>query len=273
MKRKIITAGLVVSGLFLSLSAHAWAVHDRNPGGAAVPVPAPVWLFGSTLGLLGWIRRKAAYKRSLVMPRLTTLIYAGIVWSLCPVVGFSASLTTSFVTNNSASANVFDVISLGNSLLVTSLELNLSDGTHTIALYTKPGTWVGSDNTAGDWTLVDTVTDLVSNGPDSSTLAVFADFQLSASSTTGFYLTLIDPVGSNDLLYSTGTGVGNILASNSDLEILEGAGKQADLFSGITFTPRSWSGTINYTVIPVPPALFLFGSALGLLAWTRRKSA
>jgi hypothetical protein len=35
---------------------HAWAV---RPGDIAlVPVPATVWLFGSALGLMGWMRRK-----------------------------------------------------------------------------------------------------------------------------------------------------------------------------------------------------------------------
>jgi hypothetical protein len=41
-------------------SALAWAVHDGNPGGAVVPVPASVWLFGSALGLLGRLRRRRA---------------------------------------------------------------------------------------------------------------------------------------------------------------------------------------------------------------------
>jgi hypothetical protein len=35
----------------------AWAVHDGNAG--VVPIPPAVWLFGSALGLLAWIRRKA----------------------------------------------------------------------------------------------------------------------------------------------------------------------------------------------------------------------
>jgi hypothetical protein len=29
---------------------------------SAVPIPAAVWLFGSALGLLGWLRRKTAYR-------------------------------------------------------------------------------------------------------------------------------------------------------------------------------------------------------------------
>ncbi|NCF63588.1 MAG: DUF1566 domain-containing protein [Gammaproteobacteria bacterium] len=36
----------------------AWAVKDGDVG--VVPIPAAVWLFGSALGLLGWVRRKAA---------------------------------------------------------------------------------------------------------------------------------------------------------------------------------------------------------------------
>jgi hypothetical protein len=27
---------------------------------ATIPIPATAWLFGSALGLLGWLRRKAA---------------------------------------------------------------------------------------------------------------------------------------------------------------------------------------------------------------------
>ena len=34
----------------------AWAVRDGDV--AAVPIPAAFWLFGSALGLMGWMRRR-----------------------------------------------------------------------------------------------------------------------------------------------------------------------------------------------------------------------
>lgn len=39
-----------------SLNRPAWAVHQGN----VIPVPAAVWLFGSALGLLGWVRNRSA---------------------------------------------------------------------------------------------------------------------------------------------------------------------------------------------------------------------
>lgn len=36
----------------------AWAVLDGDIGAGVVPVPASAWLFGSALGLLGWMRRR-----------------------------------------------------------------------------------------------------------------------------------------------------------------------------------------------------------------------
>jgi hypothetical protein len=43
---------------FESHALYAWAVRDGDIG--VVPIPAAVWLFGSALGVMGWMRRKAA---------------------------------------------------------------------------------------------------------------------------------------------------------------------------------------------------------------------
>jgi hypothetical protein len=46
------------NGVDTDVFSYGWAV--RSGDVSAVPIPAAVWLFGSALGLLGWMRRKAA---------------------------------------------------------------------------------------------------------------------------------------------------------------------------------------------------------------------
>lgn len=43
-----------------TINAVAWAVADGDVAASVVPIPAAVWLFGSGLGLLGWMRRRQA---------------------------------------------------------------------------------------------------------------------------------------------------------------------------------------------------------------------
>jgi hypothetical protein len=43
-----------------SNSFYAWAVTDGDVAASVIPIPAAVWLFGSGLGLLGWMRKKAS---------------------------------------------------------------------------------------------------------------------------------------------------------------------------------------------------------------------
>jgi hypothetical protein len=45
---------------FKSSNGYALAVRSGDVAASVVPVPAAVWLFGSALGFLGWMRRKAS---------------------------------------------------------------------------------------------------------------------------------------------------------------------------------------------------------------------
>lgn len=181
----------------------------------------------------------------------------------------AAELTTTFNNTNSWNGNMFDVVTNGQALTVTGLSINLYPGSVPVQVYVKNGTWVGSENAAAAWTLVDTIS-VTSNGLDVPTFVDVADFTLAAGATSALYITTTDI--SHNLAYTMATTpVGTIAASNADLSILVGVG--TEYLFGDNISPRIWNGTIEYTVSAVPEAetYLMLLAGLGLAGYAARR--
>lgn len=188
----------------------------------------------------------------------------------------AGQLTTMFANTTGQDGNMFDIVTGDNALTITAFDLNLSRGTWDVALYIKSGTWEGFDKTPGAWTQIGGVTSVTSSGSDQRTFFDVADFVVAANATTALYITTVVATPSTGAMrYTEGAGVGNVVASNADLSILEGAGTQY-AFS-FTFERRIWNGTIYYDVNAIPePSALISGAIAGVFGlgygWRRRKA-
>jgi len=185
----------------------------------------------------------------------------------------ASSLSTIFNSDNGQGGIMFDVVNLGEQLNISAFDLNLTSGTHAIEVYSISDTWVGADKTPGAWTLLDTGA-VTSSGVDSPSFFDVNDFILEANTSTGFYITTTSGTG---IRYTVGSASGSISAANTDLQILEGAGKSYAF--GVTIPDRIWNGSIYYgavSAVPEPSTYALMLSGLGLvgfMAARRRKQA
>lgn len=184
----------------------------------------------------------------------------------------AGSITTTFANDNGQAGNMFDVTTFGNALLIESLKINVAqllDAPGTLDVYTKPGSYVGFEQNAAAWTKVSSTSIPSANVAGTPTFVDIADFLLAANSLTGFYITFAGQTNSprNALAYTTGSNT----YSNTDLSLSLGVGKGGTF--GPTFTPRTWNGTINYEVQPVPtPALLPGLIGMGVAVLRKRKA-
>ncbi|TPV59827.1 PEP-CTERM sorting domain-containing protein [Aestuariibacter sp. GS-14] len=201
--------------------------------------------------------------------------WMGVVASLLMVAGQAQAslISTTFASNNGQAGNMFDVVNLIGDVTVTGLDLNLDNGTHTIEVYTKSGSYSGFETTSGAWSLIGSSA-VVSSGANVATFFDVADFVLSGFTTTALYITANNTV----MNYTNGTSVGSVYADNGELQILQGVGK-GYLFDS-TFSPRIWNGTIYYqqgtissesTPAPAPAALMLLALGLVGIASSRKR--
>jgi hypothetical protein len=203
------------------------------------------------------------------------LLAAGLSLSAQAQMG---SLTTTYAGGNGQDGNMFDVVA-ANDVTVTGFDVNCSTADpETFEVYGKTGSYVGSNATPGDWTLLATATDVPCNAAGSPTpLGVNLNVLISAGDTYAFYITGDGGAGVD---YTDGTSVGTVAAQNADLQILEGAGVQYPFDE--LFEPRIWNGTLYYQLgalapqsIPTLPLLGLgiLGGLLSLVAARRLRRA
>ena len=166
---------------------------------------------------------------------------------LISAVGEISSIDTLLSTlsdNNGAQANMFAVTALQETT-ISDFAMNLDAGTATsIEVHYRPDNYLtvpGSNTDGAGWTLVGIANDVVTAGQGNLTdIPVVVDLTIPAGETYSFHI-VAEGVGVN---YTNGTGLGNVYASNTSLEFLEGHGGSG-LFN-CTFNPRVWNGVIRY---------------------------
>jgi gliding motility-associated-like protein len=164
----------------------------------------------------------------------------------------SCASTNNFVLpynqNNGQRGIMFDITALSN-ITINCFDVNLDPGTSGVAIYYKVGTHVGFTTTPGSWTLLGTqnVTGLGNNIP--TYVPVPVNVAVTAGCTVAFYITRTT-VNGPLVNYTNGTAVGFVFASNADMQVKDGTGK--DYPFAASFTPRRFNGTIYYNLSSGP---------------------
>mmetsp|Transcript_51607 Transcript_51607/g.154938 ORF Transcript_51607/g.154938 Transcript_51607/m.154938 type:complete len:347 (-) Transcript_51607:152-1192(-) len=136
-----------------------------------------------------------------------------------------------------------------NSILIQGLDIHVKKKQVTVTIYTRPGSYVGHETDKNGWTLMLPPTTLHGQGKGrlaSIPSSRFIPMLIEAGRTRAFYIKLTTA----DLLYSKTavSGVGDVLASNTDLNVLVGAGLGSATFGKAVFEPRAWNGAVKYKV-------------------------
>jgi hypothetical protein len=159
-----------------------------------------------------------------------------IVSDNCNFVAVSGNLTTTFAAGNGQNGNMFD-ISATNAITISSFDvLPANNATYNMEVYYKVGSYAGSENNPGAWTLLGTAS-IVAPGGVPVNLPI-GGLNIPAGSTYGMYIT-----NSNGQTISYTNGANTF--SDANMSITTGLGNIYPF--GGTFSPRTWNGTVNYS--------------------------
>ncbi|MER0439957.1 choice-of-anchor D domain-containing protein, partial [Emticicia sp. W12TSBA100-4] len=161
-------------------------------------------------------------------------------------------LSTTFSANNGARGIMFNLSTSNNAINLNRFDLNIfPGGNREFEIYYKVGSYVGSEENAGDWTLIGaaTVTSLGSNVPTPFPLVL--NLNIPANTTYGFYIT--NSTYDSGVNYVSGSTPPTF--TDGIVSISGGVGK--DYPFATTFTPRTPSVIAHYILgnSPAPTAV------------------
>lgn len=159
------------------------------------------------------------------------------------------TLITYYASNNGQRGAMFNITAT-NTVTINCFDASLYTGsTADYEIYYRTGTYVGSENNAGAWTLIGTTTGLTSAGANVGTpIPILVNVTIPAGQTYGFYITNTFGGG---LSYTDGTAATNLLGSDANISINGGVGKSYPF--GLTFSFREFNGAVHYTPgVPLP---------------------
>lgn len=178
--------------------------------------------------------------------RIITLTIAFFIFlhanTQCPANFF---LETFYNENNGQAGQMLDITAI-NDVTILCFDVNLYTGTHDYQIYYKNGTHVGFEGNQGAWTLIGGLISVTSNGTNVPTyIPIDINVPIAAGQTAAFYITCNrtnTPGGGIE--YTNGTGVGNLLEADLNIQVFEGTGKAWPF--GNNFTPRQFNGAVYY---------------------------
>lgn len=185
---------------------------------------------------------------------------AQISFAQCTTIG--DDLIAPYSSNSSNKGVMFD-ISATNTVTIYCFDVNLPDlSTGDYEIYYRTGSYLGSENSSGDWTLVGSANSVSSLGTNTPTpLPILVNLVIPSGQIYGFYITATNASPSSEVLTTTGPEYSTI-ASNGDMEIV--GGTELDYpFSTITAN-RNFNGTIHFTDGDALPVDFTDFSAIKL---------
>ncbi|HOY30414.1 MAG TPA: CARDB domain-containing protein [Bacteroidales bacterium] len=172
------------------------------------------------------------------------LFNMGVYYAEVSTMSGSDSLNTVFNGSTTcAGGNMFDLEPLGSNLSVTGFNVRPNvAGAFTVGVYTKQGSYSGSEITPAAWTLLGTY-NASSTATGAMTYVDVDDFLVLSGQVTGVYLYF-------NATYSSLTSVTTY--TNTDLKLTSGVGL-CSLFGDIN-VPRGFNGTVLYDKSGCPSA-------------------